>query len=150
MGVYRLQLQSRNTMSMHWLSVRGRARHLREAAENGKELEIAMALEVDPLIIMAGATPIPVDLSEWLFAGLYGGSGVQLNKCKTLDLEVPVDSEFVLEGTITPGEVLPDGPLGKHMGYYCRMEDSPMIRFHCITHRKDPVDLTTFSGRPPS
>jgi len=60
---------------------------------------------------------IPLDLSEWLFAGLYGGSGVQLAKCKT-DLQVPADSEFVLEGTITPGEVMSDGPFGDHMGYY--------------------------------
>jgi 4-hydroxy-3-polyprenylbenzoate decarboxylase len=148
-GVYRLQLQSNNTMTVHWLSVRGGARHLRKAAERGKKLEVAIALGVDPLIIMAAATPIPVDLSEWLFAGLYGGSGVQLAKCKTLDLEVPADSEIVLEGTITPGEVLPDGPFGDHMGYYGGVEDSPLIRFHCMTHRKDPIYLTTFSGRPP-
>ncbi|GAA6623797.1 UbiD family decarboxylase [Scytonema sp. NUACC26] len=90
-GVYRLQLQSKNTMTVHWLSVRGGARHLRKAAERGKKLEIAIALGVDPLIIMAAATPIPVDLSEWLFAGLYGGSGVQLAKCKTVDLEVPAE-----------------------------------------------------------
>lgn len=148
-GVYRLQQQSKNTMTVHWLSVRGGARHLRKAAENGKKLEIAIALGVDPLIIMAAATPIPVDLSEWLFAGLYGGSGVQLAKCKTLDLEVPADSEIVLEGTIAPGEILPDGPFGDHMGYYGGVEDSPLIRFHCMTHRKDPIYLTTFSGRPP-
>ena len=148
-GVYRLQLQSKNTMTVHWLSVRGGARHLRKAAEAGKKLEIAIALGVDPLIIMAAATPIPVDLSEWLFAGLYGGSGVKLAKCKTVDLEVPADSEFVLEGTITPGEMLPDGPFGDHMGYYGGVEDSPLVRFQCITHRKDPIYLTTFSGRPP-
>ncbi|QSV61737.1 MAG: UbiD family decarboxylase [Dolichospermum sp. DL01] len=148
-GVYRLQLQSQNTMTVHWLSVRGGARHLRKAAERGKKLEIAIALGVDPLIIMAAATPIPVDLSEWLFAGLYGGSGVNLAKCKTVDLEVPADSEFVLEGTITPGEVLPDGPFGDHMGYYGGVEDSPLVRFQCMTHRRDPIYLTTFSGLPP-
>ncbi len=148
-GVYRLQLQSPSTMTVHWLSVRGGARHLRKAAERGRKLEIAIALGVDPLIIMAAATPIPVELSEWLFAGLYGGSGVKLAKCKTVDLEVPADSEFVMEGTITPGEVLPDGPFGDHMGYYGGVEDSPLIRFHCLTHRHDPIYLTTFSGRPP-
>ncbi|MBW4523295.1 MAG: UbiD family decarboxylase [Scytolyngbya sp. HA4215-MV1] len=148
-GVYRLQLQSKNTMTVHWLSVRGGARHLRKAAEQGQKLEVAIALGVDPLIILAAATPIPVDLSEWLFAGLYGGAGVNLAKCKTVDLEVPADSEFVLEGTITPGEVLPDGPFGDHMGYYGGVEDSPLVRFHCLTHRKDPIYLTTFSGRPP-
>ncbi len=148
-GVYRLQLQSQTTMTVHWLSVRGGARHLRKAAERGKKLEVAIALGVDPLVILAAATPIPVDLSEWLFAGLYGGSGINLAKCKTVDLEVPADSELVLEGTITPGEILPDGPFGDHMGYYGGVEDSPLIRFHCLTQRKNPIYLTTFSGRPP-
>lgn len=148
-GVYRLQMQSDTTMTVHWLSVRGGARHLRKASEHGKKLEVAIALGVDPLIIMAAATPIPVDLSEWLFAGLYGGSGVSLARCKTLDLEVPADAEFILEGTITPGEVLPDGPFGDHMGYYGGVEDSPLVRFHTMTHRKNPIYLTTFSGQPP-
>ncbi|NJR69940.1 MAG: UbiD family decarboxylase [Synechococcales cyanobacterium CRU_2_2] len=149
-GVYRLQLQSKNTMTVQWLSVRGGARHLRKAAAQGKKLEIAIALGVDPLIIMAAATPIPVDLSEWLFAGLYGGSGVRLAKCKTLDLEVPADAEMILEGTITPGETAVDGPFGDHMGYYGpQTPDAPLIRFGCVTHRKHPIHLTTFSGRPP-
>ncbi|UBF23876.1 UbiD family decarboxylase [Kovacikia minuta CCNUW1] len=149
-GVYRLQLQSKNTMTVQWLSVRGATRHLRKAAEKGQKLEVAIALGVDPLIIMAAATPLPIDLSEWLFAGLYSGSGVHLAKCKTVDLEVPADSEIVLEGTITPGEVGIDGPAGDHMGFYGGVNQAaPLIRFHCMTHRKNPIYLTTFSGRPP-
>lgn len=149
-GVYRLQLQSKNTMTVQWLSVRGATRHLRKAAEMDKKLEVAIAIGVDPLVIMAAATPLPVDLSEWLFAGLYGGKGIHLAKCKTVDLEVPADSEFVLEGTITPGEVAVDGPAGDHMGYYGGVnEQAPLLHFHCLTHRKNPIYLTTFSGRPP-
>ena len=68
-GVYRLQKQSVNTMTVHWLSVRGGARHLRKAAAMGKKLEVAVAIGVHPLLVMAAATPIPVQLSEWLFAG---------------------------------------------------------------------------------
>jgi 4-hydroxy-3-polyprenylbenzoate decarboxylase len=149
-GVYRLQLQSRNTMTVQWLSVRGATRHLRKAAERGEKLEVAIAVGVDPLVIMAAATPLPVDLSEWLFAGLYAGKGIHLAKCKTVDLEVPAQSEFVLEGTITPGETAVDGPAGDHMGYYGGVnEQAPLLRFHCLTQRKNPVYLTTFSGRPP-
>ena len=148
-GVYRLQRQSNNTMTVHWLSVRGGARHLRKAAEMGKKLEVAVAIGVHPLLVMAAATPIPVQLSEWLFAGLYAGEGVRLAKCKTVNLEVPSHSEVVLEGTITPGEELPDGPCGDHMGFYGGEEASPLVRFHCVTQRRDPVFLTTFSGRPP-
>ncbi|CAI8445526.1 MAG: 3-octaprenyl-4-hydroxybenzoate carboxy-lyase [Cyanobium sp. ARS6] len=148
-GVYRLQKQSVNTMTVHWLSVRGGARHLRKAAALGQKLEIAIAIGVHPLLVMAAATPIPVQLSEWLFAGIYAGEGVRLSPCKTVDLKVPSHSEVVLEGTITPGEVMPDGPFGDHMGFYGGVEDSPLVRFHCMTQRKDPIFLTTFSGRPP-
>ena len=149
-GVYRLQLQSKNTATVQWLSVRGPSRHLRKAAERGEKLEVAIAIGVDPLLILAAATPLPIDLSEWLFAGLYSGKGVNLAKCKTVDLEVPAHSEIVLEGTITPGEVGIDGPAGDHIGYYGPTRDNaPMLRFHCLTHRKDPIYLTSFSGRPP-
>ncbi len=149
-GVYRLQLQSKNTMTVQWLSVRGPTRHLRKAAAMGQDLEVAIAIGVDPLVILAAATPVPIDMSEWLFAGLYGGSGIHLAKCKTVDLEVPATSEFVLEGTVTPGEVGVDGPAGDHMGYYGGVnQNAPLFRFHCMTHRKDPIYLTTFSGRPP-
>jgi 4-hydroxy-3-polyprenylbenzoate decarboxylase len=78
-----------------------------------------------------------------------GLEGVRLARCKTLDLSVPSHSELVLEGTITPGEELPDGPFGDHMGFYGGIEASPLVRFHCITHRRNPIFLTTFSGRPP-
>jgi 4-hydroxy-3-polyprenylbenzoate decarboxylase len=148
-GVYRLQQQSINTMTVHWLSVRGGARHLRKAAALGKPLEIAVAIGVHPLLVLAAATPIPVQLSEWLFAGLYGGEGVRLAKCKTVNLEVPSHSEIVLEGTITPGEELADGPFGDHMGFYGGVEDSPLVRIQCISQRRDPIYFTTFSGRPP-
>ena len=148
-GVYRLQKQSINSATVHWLSVRGGARHLRKAAALGKPLEVAVAIGVHPLLVMAAATPIPVQLSEWLFAGIYAGEGVRLARCKTVNLEVPSHSEVVLEGTITPGELGPDGPCGDHMGFYGGEEASPLVRFHCVTQRRKPVFLTTFSGRPP-
>ncbi|MDX1977615.1 MAG: UbiD family decarboxylase [Pseudanabaenaceae cyanobacterium bins.68] len=148
-SVYRLQQQSKNTLTVQWLSIRGGARHLRKAKEMGKNLEIAIALGVDPLLIMAAATPIPIDLSEWIFAGLYSGTAVELVKCQTLDLEVPAQAEFILEGTINPQEQMLDGPFGDHMGYYGDRKLAPLIRIGCVTHRHQPLYLTTFSGRPP-
>ena len=148
-GVYRLQKQSTKTMSVHWLSVRGGAGHLRKARELGKDLEIAVAIGVHPLLVMAAATPIPIHLSEWLFAGLYGGKGVRLTKCKTIDIKVPSCSEIILEGKISPASEVDDGPFGDHMGFYGGLEKSPLINLQCITHRNKPIYLTTFSGRPP-
>ena len=148
-GVYRLQRQSKRTMTVHWLSVRGGARHLRKAEARNEPLEVAVAIGVHPLLVMAAATPIPVALSEWLFAGLYGGDGVRLAKCRSVNLEVPAHSEIVLEGHIHPGERQADGPFGDHMGFYGGVEDSPLIRFSTLTHRRQPTVLATFSGRPP-
>ena len=148
-GVYRLQRQSQQTMTIHWLSVRGGARHLRKAEARNQPLEVAVAIGVHPLLIMAAATPIPVALSEWLFAGLYGGEGVRLAKCRSVNLEVPADSEIVLEGVIHPGERQADGPFGDHMGFYGGVEASPLLHVSTITHRHRPTFLTTFSGRPP-
>ncbi|MGF1567863.1 MAG: UbiD family decarboxylase [Nodosilinea sp.] len=149
-GVYRLQLQSKTTATVQWLSVRGCSRHLRKAAERGQKLEVAIAIGVDPLLILAAATPLPIDLSEWLFAGLYAGQGVHLTRGKTVNLDVPAEAEIVLEGTITPGETAVDGPAGDHIGYYGGVnEQAPLLRFHCMTYRKNPVYMTTFSGRPP-
>ena len=141
-GVYRLQRQSAKSMTVHWLSVRGGARHLRKAAAMNKKLEVAVAIGVHPLLVMAAATPIPVQLSEWLFAGLYAGEGVRLTKCKTIDLQVPSHSEIVLEGSISPGEEMIDGPFGDHMGFYGGAESSPLIRFHCMNQRKEPLSAT--------
>ncbi|MFM7470847.1 MAG: UbiD family decarboxylase [Nodosilinea sp.] len=149
-GIYRLQLQSSQTMTVQWLSVRGCSRHLRKAAERGQKLEVAISIGVDPLVVLAAATPLPIDLSEWLFAGLYAGQGLHLTRCKTLNLEVPAQAEIILEGTITPGETAVDGPAGDHIGYYGGVNpQAPLIRFHCLTHRKNPIYMTTFSGRPP-
>ncbi len=148
-GVYRLQRQSAQSMTVHWLSVRGGALHLRKAEALGQKLEVAVAIGVHPLLVMAAATPIPIQLSEWLFAGLYAGEGVRLTNCKSVDLQVPSHSEIVLEGTITPGECKNDGPFGDHMGFYGGIEPSPLIRFHCMTQKNNPIYLTTFSGRPP-
>jgi 4-hydroxy-3-polyprenylbenzoate decarboxylase len=148
-SVYRLQKQSSTTLTVHWLSVRGGARHWLKAKEMGKKLEIAIAIGVHPLIIMGAATPVPIDLSEWIFAGLYGGAGIPLAKCKTIDIEVPAEAEYILEGTIDPHEMAVDGPFGDHMGYYGYAEEAPLIRVQCITHRRHPIYLTTFSGRPP-
>ena len=96
-GVYRLQKQSVNTMTVHWLSVRGGARHLRKAAAMGKKLEVAVAIGVHPLLVMAAATPIPVQLSEWLFAGIYAGEGL-VWPCKTLDCRCRATARWFWRG----------------------------------------------------
>jgi len=88
-------------------------------------------------------------LSEYQFAGLLKGSKVELVDCKTVPLKVPATSEIVLEGYVSLDEYGDEGPYGDHTGYYNSVEQFPTFTVTAITMRKDPIYLSTFTGRPP-
>ena len=94
-------------------------------------------------------TPIPDTLSEYAFAGLLRGEKTEVVKCLTNDLQVPASAEFVLEGVIEPGEMAPEGPFGDHTGYYNEVDKFPVFTIKKLTHRKDPIYHSTYTGRPP-
>jgi 4-hydroxy-3-polyprenylbenzoate decarboxylase len=148
-GVYRMQVIDKNRTIMRWLSHRGGAQHYREWMKLNKPMPVAIAIGADPGTIMAAVTPVPEDISEFHFAGLYRKKALELVQCKTVDLKVPASSEIILEGEIHPGEFAPEGPYGDHTGYYNPAEPFPIFRIKCITHRRDPLYLTTVTGRPP-
>ena len=100
-------------------------------------------------MILAAVTPVPDTLSEYAFAGLLRGSRTQLAACGHADLQVPAAAEFVLEGFIQPGETAPEGPFGDHTGYYNEVENFPVFTIERITHRRDPIYHSTYTGRPP-
>jgi len=77
------------------------------------------------------------------------GAPVEMVKCKTVDLEVPAESEFVLEGTVDTEERRVEGPFGDHTGYYSLAKEFPVFHIQCLTRRKDPVYPATVVGRPP-
>jgi 4-hydroxy-3-polyprenylbenzoate decarboxylase len=148
-GVYRMQVIDKNRTIMRWLSHRGGAQHYREWMKLNKPMPVAVAIGADPGTILAAVTPVPEDISEFHFAGLYRKKALELVPCKTVDLKVPASSEIILEGEIYPGEFAPEGPYGDHTGYYNPAEPFPVFRVKCITHRKSPLYLTTVTGRPP-
>jgi len=150
LGVYRMQVYDERTTAMHCHLHHDGARHIREheAAGNGK-MDVAVAIGADPITVYSGTSPLPPGMDELLFAGFLRRQGVPLVKCKTVDLEVPAEAEFVLEGYINPSEKRREGPFGDHTGYYSMADDYPVFHLNCITHRKQPVYLTTIVGRPP-
>ena len=97
----------------------------------------------------AATAPLPPGIEELLFAGFLNGGGVSLVKCRTIDLEVPANSEIVIEGYVDPGEKLLEGPFGDHTGFYSLADDFPVFHLTCITHRKKPIYHTTVVGIPP-
>jgi len=88
-------------------------------------------------------------LSEYQFAGLLRGKKVELVDCKTVPLKVPAEAEIVLEGHVSLDDYGDEGPYGDHTGYYNSVERFPVFTLSAITTRRNPIYLSTFTGRPP-
>jgi 4-hydroxy-3-polyprenylbenzoate decarboxylase len=146
-GMYRLQVFDDRTLGMHWQIHKGGAEHER-VAETGR-MPVAVALGGDPAMIYAASAPLPPGVDEVVFAGWLRGSGVELVRCKTIDVEVPAQAEIVLEGYVDPVERRLEGPFGDHTGYYSLARDYPVFHLTAVTRRARPIYPTTIVGRPP-
>ncbi len=150
LGIYRMQVTGRDTTLMRWLKHRGGAGHYdRWKASKAEPLPVAAVIGADPGTILAAVTPVPDTLSEYQFAGLLRGQKVELVDCKTVPLKVPADAEIVLEGHVLLDEFGDEGPFGDHTGYYNAVEKFPVFKVSAITMRRDPIYLSTYTGRPP-
>jgi 4-hydroxy-3-polyprenylbenzoate decarboxylase len=151
LGIYRMQLIGKNRLIMRWLSHRGGALDFRDwqLKHPGEGFPVSIAIGADPATILATVTPVPDTLSEYAFAGLLRGSKTEVVQCLTNDLQVPASAEFVLEGVIEPGDMADEGPFGDHTGYYNEVDSFPVFTVKKITHRKDPIYHSTYTGRPP-
>ncbi|HHH38041.1 MAG TPA: 4-hydroxy-3-polyprenylbenzoate decarboxylase [Sedimenticola sp.] len=151
LGIYRMQVLGRDRVIMRWLSHRGGALDFRDwqRAHPGEPFPVAVALGADPATILGAVTPVPDTLSEYAFAGLLRGGRTEVARCLDSDLQVPAAAEFVLEGVIHPDDTAPEGPFGDHTGYYNEVERFPVFTIGRITHRRDPIYHSTYTGRPP-
>lgn len=150
-GCYRMQVFDERTTAMHWQTQKHGAEHFRSARQKNREgrLDVAVAIGADPATCFAGILPVPPDMDEFLFSGFLRRDPVELVKCKTVDLEVPANAEIVLEGYVELGEMRTEGPFGDHTGFYSLEGEYPVFHVTCITHRKEPLYLTTIVGPPP-
>lgn len=151
MGIYRQQVLGKNKTIMRWLSHRGGALDFRDwqIEHPGEPFPLSVVLGADPATILGAVTPVPDSLAEHAFAGLLRGSRTELVKGKSNDLWVPASGEFILEGYIYPDEMAEEGPYGDHTGYYNEVDKFPVFTVETITHRKDPIYHSTYTGRPP-
>ncbi|HXH83615.1 MAG TPA: menaquinone biosynthesis decarboxylase [Candidatus Tectomicrobia bacterium] len=150
-GMYRLQVFDDRTLGMHWQTHKGGAEHQRVALDAGgrDRMPVAIALGADPAMIYAACAPLPPGVDEVVFAGWLRGSGVELVRCRTVDLEVPAQAEIVLEGWVDPTERRVEGPFGDHTGYYSLAREYPVFHLTALTRRARPIYPTTLVGRPP-
>lgn len=149
-GMYRLQVYDDRTMGMHWQRHKGGREHQQTGQRLGtRRLDVAVALGADPATIYSATAPLPHGIDEILFAGWLRGGGVEMVKCVTIDLEVPAQSEIVLEGYVDLDETRLEGPFGDHTGYYSLADHYPVFHLKAITRRRDAIYPATVVGRPP-
>ncbi|MEQ1804912.1 MAG: UbiD family decarboxylase domain-containing protein [Burkholderiaceae bacterium] len=175
LGIYRQQVIGKRRVIMRWLAQRGGALDFREfsLAKPGQPFPIAVALGADPATMLGAVTPVPDTLSEYQFAGLLRGSRTEVVDSLVGDagvmLQVPATAEIVLEGSIPvcasgyvgeseTGVALKElngylhaleGPFGDHTGYYNEQEWFPVFEISRLTHRRDPLYHSTYTGKPP-
>jgi len=155
-GMYRMQIFDERTTGMHWQTHKQGAEHYRRRVAEGQltegsatRMDVAVAIGSDPAAMYSAILPLPPDLDEMMIAGFLRGSPVEMVKCQTVDLEVPANSELVLEGYVELGELRTEGPFGDHTGYYSLADQYPVFHVTCVTERRDPIYATTIVGPPP-
>ena len=149
-GMYRVQVQGKRELAMHWQRHKVGAHHWRELAARGEKMPVAIAVGADPASLYSASAPLPPMIDEFIFAGFLRKSPVELVKAVTCELEVPAEAEYVIEGYIDPAEPLvTEGPFGDHTGYYSLADLYPRVHVTAVTMRKQPVYAATLVGRPP-
>ena len=151
LGIYRMQVLGPNRVIMRWLAHRGGALDFREwtRAHPGEPFPVSVALGADPATILGAVTPVPDSLSEYGFAGLLRGSRTEVAASIGNALQVPARAEIVLEGCIQADDTALEGPFGDHTGYYNEVDRFPVLTLDRISHRRQPIYHSTYTGRPP-
>jgi len=145
-GMYRMQVYGERETGMHWQRHKqGRA----HAQAWGEKIPVAVAIGSDPVLTYAATAPLPPVLDEFAFAGLLRGKPIDLVKARTIDVKVPAQAEFVLEGYVDNTDLRTEGPFGDHTGVYSLADQYPTFHLTCITHRKSPIYAATVVGKPP-
>jgi 4-hydroxy-3-polyprenylbenzoate decarboxylase len=150
LGMYRLQRHDRNTVGMHWQIHKDSNAHHAVAERLGQRLPVAIAFGPDPAVTYAASAPLPAEIDEYLFAGFLRRERVEMVDCLTVPLQVPANSQVVLEGWLEPGQRLPEGPFGDHTGFYTPVESFPALTVDCLTMRRRPIFPAIVVGRPPA
>lgn len=148
-GMYRMQVFDKRTTGMHWQIHKVGAKHYRKAEVLGEKLPVAVALGPEPAVLYAATAPLPEDIDELIFAGFLKGSPIELAPCLTVPLEIPAQSQIVLEGYVEPHKRQIEGPFGDHTGFYTPPHPYPVFYVTCITMRKEPIYPATIVGKPP-
>ena len=101
-------------------------------------------------------TPVPDTLSEYQFAGLLRGARTEVVKLRRLATCRcrPAPRSCSKAHPPDPGSggderAHAEGPFGDHTGYYNEQDWFPVFAIERLTHRRDPIYHSTYTGKPP-
>ncbi len=148
-GMYRLQVYDNKRLGLHWQIHKDSAHLFWEYKKAGRKMPVSIAIGGDPLYTWCATAPMPPGIFEIMLYGFIRKENPLLVKCISNDLEVPADSDIVIEGWCDPEEFEIEGMFGDHTGYYTLKKPFPVMHIETITTKKDPVYYATVVGKPP-
>ena len=148
LGIYRLQRFDETSTGMHWQIEKGGGFHFQRACELEQPLKVSVFLGGPPALTLAAIVPLPEGLDERLLAALMMGRPLDVIR-RDSGHRIPATAEFVLEGTVTPGDVQEEGPFGDHLGHYSHSAGFPVFRVDRVLARSDAIYPATVVGKPP-
>jgi UbiD family decarboxylase len=153
MGTYRAALKKTDRLGVRMSSRIGGAGgylHWEKYRALGKPMPCAIVIGCAPVVIYTGPQKLAVNVDEITVAGGAAGAPIRMAKCVTIDLEVPADSEIVIEGLIDSELLEPEGPFGESNGYVALEDYNMIMQVTAITHRRKPVFASILSQVTPS
>jgi 4-hydroxy-3-polyprenylbenzoate decarboxylase len=125
---------------LHWLKYRAR----------GEKMPIAIVVGCAPIVMFTGPQKLAIDVDEMAVAGGAAGAPIRMTRCRTIDLDVPADSEIVVEGLIDPQVLEPEAPFGESNGYVALEGYNMPMQVTAITMKRKPVFAQIISQVTPS
>ncbi|MBT4137074.1 MAG: UbiD family decarboxylase [Candidatus Latescibacteria bacterium] len=152
LGMYRIQLGGNDyvqneEIGLHYQIRRDIGIHHSNALKRGEPLKVSIFVGGPPAHTFGAVMPLPEGLSELIFAG--GLAGRRFRYARQNGHVISTDADFVITGTVQPGETKPEGPFGDHLGYYSLAHEFPVLKVDQVFHRKDAIWPFTVVGRPP-
>ena len=153
MGTYRAQLKATDRLGVRMAARPGGAGgylHWQKYRKLKQPMPIAIVVGCAPVVMFTGPQKLPIDCDEMAVAGALAGAPIRTVKALTVDLDVPADAEFVVEGLIDPELLEPEGPFGESHGHVALEGYNMSMQVNAITHKRNPVWLSILSEVTPS
>lgn len=124
------------------------AKYQKKAEERGQALPAALILSAPPEIFLAACASLPYGANEMAMAALIRGEPIAMRRCETIDLDVPVSADIVVEGHFLPNVRRPEGPFGEFMGNYVEVGDNHVFEISHVGIRPGAVLHGLLCGSP--